>query len=232
MKLLALSAAVFGLFLSATTSPEVDLGGLDVVSGRAEVTDGDSFRIGEHRIRLFGIDAVEGRQTCLLGTEEWDCGRASRRALERLAEGREVVCLIRDTDRTRLVSVCHADGVELNAQMVRRGWAVAYTDFSLDYVDEERAARAEGLALWRSQFERPHDYRARLRAEQASEAAEQDPPSSDCAIKGNISRNGTRIYHLPGQADYERTRINEDEGEQWFCSPAGAERAGWRQAMR
>lgn len=232
MKLLALSAAIFGLIMSATTSPELDFGGLEVISGRAEVTDGDSFRIGEHRIRLFGIDAVEARQTCRLGTEDWDCGRAARRALERIAEGRDVMCIVRDMDRSRFVSVCHADGVELNAHMVRRGWAVAYTQFSLDYVAQENAAQEEGLALWRSDFERPHDYRASLRAQQADQAAAQEPPSSDCAIKGNISRDGTRIFHMPGQADYDRTSINEDDGERWFCSSEGAVRAGWRQAMR
>ncbi|MCI4645633.1 MAG: thermonuclease family protein [Hyphomonadaceae bacterium] len=232
MKTYFITAAIFG-FISSLSAP---LGSLvadqGVLIGKVYVTDGDSMRMGDHRIRLFGIDAVEARQTCEFESGPWDCGRAARRALERLTDGKTLTCSVRDMDRGRHVAVCTADGVEINAQMVRRGWAVAYTDFSEDYVDEEAVARAEGLALWRSNFERPHDYRARLRAEQASAAEAQEPPSSDCSIKGNISRSGTKIFHEPGQRDYSRTRINEAGGERWFCSPEEARSEGWRRAAR
>lgn len=52
---------------------------------------------------------------------------------------------------------------------------------------------------------------------------------SGCDIKGNISGSG-RIYHLPGGAHYERTRIDESKGERWFCSEGEARAAGWRPA--
>ncbi len=204
----------------------------DLLVGKVTVTDGDTVRMGEHRIRLFGIDAVEARQTCQLPSGEWACGRASRRALERLVEGRTLTCEVHDMDRGRHVAVCYEGTVDINARMVRRGWAVAYTQFSEDYVEEEAAAQRDGLALWRSEFERPHDYRARLRAEQANAQVPQEPPSADCAIKGNISRDGTKIFHEPGQRFYEQTRINEDDGERWFCSPAQARSEGWRRAVR
>jgi hypothetical protein len=54
-------------------------------------------------------------------------------------------------------------------------------------------------------------------------------PDPACNIKGNISGNG-RIYHRPGNRDYERTVINEAQGERWFCSEAEARAAGWRAA--
>lgn len=50
-----------------------------------------------------------------------------------------------------------------------------------------------------------------------------------CVIKGNISSSG-KIYHLPGCASYEKTTINESQGERWFCSESEAEQAGWRKA--
>jgi len=54
---------------------------------------------------------------------------------------------------------------------------------------------------------------------------------SDCVIKGNISFNGgRRIYHLPGQADYDRTIIRPEYGERWFCSEQEALNAGWKRA--
>jgi hypothetical protein len=54
---------------------------------------------------------------------------------------------------------------------------------------------------------------------------------STCQIKGNVSYNsGERIYHMHGQEDYFRTRINWADGERWFCTEAEARAAGWRRA--
>jgi endonuclease YncB( thermonuclease family) len=52
-------------------------------------------------------------------------------------------------------------------------------------------------------------------------------PSSPCLIKGNVGRSG-RIYHLPGSASYQRTRVDGSRGERWFCSEDEARAAGWR----
>ncbi|MFN4204682.1 MAG: hypothetical protein ACK4GM_16730, partial [Tabrizicola sp.] len=55
--------------------------------------------------------------------------------------------------------------------------------------------------------------------------------ASNCDIKGNISiETGERIYHVPGQPDYGRTKISPRYGERWFCSEDEARRAGWRRA--
>lgn len=53
-------------------------------------------------------------------------------------------------------------------------------------------------------------------------------PSGACRIKGNISVDGERIYHVPGQPYYDATRIDPLAGERWFCSEAQARAAGWR----
>ena len=52
----------------------------------------------------------------------------------------------------------------------------------------------------------------------------------DCVIKGNISTRGERIYHMPGDKYYTRTRISPAEGERWFCTEAEARAAGWRRS--
>jgi hypothetical protein len=62
--------------------------------------------------------------------------------------------------------------------------------------------------------------------------AAQGAPAQDCAIKGNISRSGERIYHVPGGSFYERTKINEGAGEKLFCSEEEAAAAGWRRSLR
>ncbi|WP_322414081.1 sunset domain-containing protein [Mesorhizobium huakuii] len=53
---------------------------------------------------------------------------------------------------------------------------------------------------------------------------------SGCAIKGNISMTGERIYHMLGQRYYDETIVNPAKGERWFCSQWDAWWAGWRKA--
>jgi hypothetical protein len=108
--------------------------------------------------------------------------------------------------------------------MVRQGWALAYRQYSLDYVDEESAARAAKAGIWVGRFIEPWKWRrgARLTADKAQGLA-----ANSCQIKGNINRSGDRIYHLPGGRYYDRTKINEANGERWFCSEDEAVKAGW-----
>lgn len=53
-----------------------------------------------------------------------------------------------------------------------------------------------------------------------------------CDIKGNISSSGEKIYHVPGQRDYNKTKISPEKGERWFCTEDEARAAGWRKAQR
>ena len=50
--------------------------------------------------------------------------------------------------------------------------------------------------------------------------------SGNCNIKGNHSRKGEWIYHLPGMPYYDRTRP-----EEIFCTEAEARAAGYRRAI-
>lgn len=54
--------------------------------------------------------------------------------------------------------------------------------------------------------------------------------SGECNIKGNVSTQGERIYHVPGQKYYNDTRISVSHGERWFCSEEEARAAGWRRS--
>jgi hypothetical protein len=57
-----------------------------------------------------------------------------------------------------------------------------------------------------------------------------DNEPGDCWIKGNISRDGERIYRVPGGRWHDRTRIDEGKAERWLCSEAEARAAEWRRA--
>jgi len=56
------------------------------------------------------------------------------------------------------------------------------------------------------------------------------PIEEQCADgKANINNAGQHIYHLPGQANYEQTLIDQ-EGEFFFCKEEEAIEAGFRKA--
>jgi len=126
------------------------------------VTDGDSLRIDGKRVRLFGIDAPELRQTCMVPRGSWECGRAATNALHTMiAEDPAVTCERRDTDRYgRMVAVCRNSGGDLGARMVRAGHAVDYTRYSGGaYREHEAAAKAERLGVHAGSFQHPADWR-------------------------------------------------------------------------
>lgn len=130
------------------------------VTGRPSVTDGDTLEIRDTDIRFHGIDAPESAQTCLDGGRRWPCGRRSTNALYEQIGRRSVRCEGRERDRYgRLIAVCYAGGTNLNAWMVRNGWALAYRTYSTEYVEEERRAEARRAGIWRGQFVPPWDWR-------------------------------------------------------------------------
>ena len=70
-------------------------------------------------------------------------------------------------------------------------------------------------------------------ASQATIAPVPTVASQACVIKGNISYNSEeKIYHVPGQQNYDDTVINEAYGERWFCTEEEARADGWRKAKR
>jgi endonuclease YncB( thermonuclease family) len=203
----------------------------DPVVGRATVIDGDGLRVGDRTIRLFGIDAPEGRQTCRRNGAEWACGDAASRKLREVVGGRIVTCERKDMDSYgRIVAVCRAGGVDVSDAMVRSGMALAYRRFSDDYVPAEQAARRAVVGLWASEFTPPWQWRQGMPPSNARGTGTARRPG--CDIKGNVNRNGQRIYHVPGSASYEDTVIDTARGEHWFCSEREAQQAGWRPPRR
>ena len=221
-------------FAALALSAEVACVPQERISGRAKITDGDSFEIGAMRVRLFGVDAPEGRQSCTREGRAWACGNEAARKLKSLIGDRTVTCTKRDVDDYgRIVAVCNSGGVDLGAEMARSGLAVAYRRYSNDYVDEENAARAAQRGLWAGEFTRPEDYRRNERENTAPQARsapspQQRAPRDGCYIKGNINGDDEHIYHVPGTSSYDDTVVDESKGERWFCTESEAKAAGWR----
>ena len=110
------------------------------LEGRAQVTDGDTIRIGEARIRIKGIDAPEMEQRCSRAGRTYACGETARRALIDLVSGETVRCRAAGRDRyQRILARCTVNGRDIGARMVEDGWAVSY---GRDYDPEETRARS------------------------------------------------------------------------------------------
>jgi endonuclease YncB( thermonuclease family) len=138
---------------------------IDLGTGSVQVVDGDSLRRGETDIRLYGIDAPEYRQSCRdkHGTE-YSCGKQSANALRGLVKGQDVSCRSVETDRYgRAVAVCKIGELDINKEMVRLGWAVAYSRHSASYLRAEAEAKKAKRGIWAGTFETPEDYRSRQR---------------------------------------------------------------------
>lgn len=152
----ALIAGVCGGFVNAASA--------DVI-GEARIIDGDTIQVSGERVRLHGIDAPESRQSCMLSGADWPCGQNAARALTSVTNGQVVTCKGNRRDRYgRLVAVCYVGADDLNARMVRDGWALAYRRYASDYVDQEVQARAAGSGIWQGQFIEPWDWRRQSRA--------------------------------------------------------------------
>ena len=53
---------------------------------------------------------------------------------------------------------------------------------------------------------------------------------SGCKIKGNVSAQGQRIYHVPGGRYYESVKIEPSKGEKFYCSESDAINDGFRRS--
>ena len=132
-------------------------------------------------------------------------------------------------------------GLDVGAEMVDRGLAVAYRRYSLKYVPNEEQAKAAKRGLWAGTFEMPREYRARTFGGGNAQGVipndpgtcpppPPDPRPPQCAIKGNIGsgKGRPRIYHVPGSRGYEAVAVAPAKGERYFCSEQEAITCGWR----
>lgn len=211
------------------------------IVGRATVIDGDTIDIRGERIRLGGVDAPEFSQLCLDGSgREYRCGSQAANALsDVLATSTPVSCTFIERDAyKRFVGECRlANGASVQEWLVSSGFALDWVRYSGGkYAALQEEARIARRGIWQGEFQPPWEWRAGNRGrkkqkEPATQAASSER-SGDCVIKGNISSKGVRIFHVPGQRDYQKTKISEGKGERWFCSAEEAVATGWRPAAR
>lgn len=144
---LVIAAAL--LALSAATYPQ-----------EARVVDGDTLDLNGTRYRLHGIDAPESGQQCAKADgSTYHCGLAASRFLAHLIVNQRVYCKAMGESYGRIVAKCRAGGVDLSGELVRAGYAIAYTRYSDDYTALEGYARKANAGIWAGTFEAPESYR-------------------------------------------------------------------------
>lgn len=199
----------------------------------ARVIDGDTIELeGGERVRYIGIDTPETvdprKPVQCFGVE------ASKKNKE-LVEGKTVRLVkdVTDKDRYgRLLRYVYLDDAFINVELVKQGFAYSYSyPPDVKYQDQILKAQQEAeqskAGLWNACP--PKDAPANTASSPAAPAP--IPSDGSCAIKGNISSSGEKIYHVPGCGSYNKTVIDTSRGEKMFCSETEAQTAGWRKAL-
>lgn len=212
-----------------------------------EVIDGDTIRIkyngSSEKVRFLLVDAPETKHETL---GEQPFGPEAKEYVKQLLAGQDSVYLefdvsYRDKYKRLLAYIYTKDGISLQEQLLNNGLVrVAYIyDPNTKHVDWfksiQKTAQKSALGIWSVEdyvtnrgYDKEVYYAAvkegnQTNVEQPTNAADSD----SCDIKGNINAKGNKIYHMPGQRDYDNT-----VAEEMFCTEEEAETAGFIPATR
>ena len=144
---------------------------LKIISGKAVITDGDTVKINNKKIRFSGIDAPESfffgkKQLCILNNIEILCGKLSKEKLIEKIGNQVVNCKIeKNKDQySRLIGECFIQNESLSVFMVKNGYAFDYPKYSNGKFRKYQIyAEKLSLGLWQMQFEYPWIWRKKNR---------------------------------------------------------------------
>lgn len=205
------------------------------------VVDGDTIRVliegKPESVRLLSIDTPETKDP----RKPVQCfGDAATKKMVELVSGKLVKLTSdtlqpnRDKYKRLLRYVYLEDGTFVNAEMVYQGYAFAYTKYITDKNDEmmtlEKEAREANRGLWSSCPVEQSNTGYQSQALVPVETSQSTGQPEGCNIKGNINSSGDKIFHSPECGSYNRTKIDENKDERWFCTENEAIQAGWRKA--
>ena len=124
------------------------------------VTDGDTIRIGDERIRFSGIDAPEIKQICIYQEIKFKCGEYSKNLLIEKISNQQVNCIREGKDQYgRTLAECFVGKESLSSYLVREGYAFAYRKYSNKFILDEEYAQSKGNGMWSMDFMFPWDFR-------------------------------------------------------------------------
>lgn len=131
------------------------------ISGKARVVDGDTLFVNSTKIRLAFIDAPELKQTCIHKKNKRviKCGEQSKSVLQKLIEGKNILCTERASDLyRRVLAECYLNTIDINQYMISSGYAILYKT-SRKYLAEQEKAKKSGKGIWKTDFQEPWVWR-------------------------------------------------------------------------
>ena len=184
-----------------------------------EVIDGDTVHVGRGwrntTVQILGVDTPEAvhpdKPVEFFGPE---ASEFTKKTLKVKKVRLEFEPLNRADNYGHLLAYVYlSDGTLFNAELIKRGYARVIAPFHFRYYDEfrnyEREAVAAGKGIWTTKVKNI-----------------QFPPEKGGKIIGSKK---SKIYHLPGQAYYEKVK---EENRVYFDSEEEAIKAGYRKAKR
>ena len=120
------------------------------ISGVPSITDGDTIKILNKRIRLHGIDTPEKKQICVKNSKEYNCGKKSTAALIKKINERKVVCKVQDKlDMTTMINELLSRDIEVNVVFVLGGWCESDSYSDIEIYEKEIKKDKKWIHDWR-----------------------------------------------------------------------------------
>jgi len=170
------------------------------------VIDGDSFKIGDDQtIRLLSLNAPDIKY-CM--------GKEAKEFLSKKILDKKVILKELETDQYgRVMAMIYLNGENINEYMIKNGLAIHLWDSSTQLKILGQAndfAREERLGIF------------------SPECYQTESTKKGCDIKGNIIHNtNAKEYTMPSCDRYALTVIEKYKGEDWYCTEAEAQKAGY-----
>lgn len=125
--------------------------------GIPRIVDGDTIHIGKTKIRLWGYDSPEQKQTYTIKGEFWKCGQAAREHLKTFIGDNPVSCVEKDRDRYgRIIAKSRVGTLDIGAKMVEVGLAIPYWKYNGKYyIQSYKEARGLGRGIHAGEFFKP-----------------------------------------------------------------------------
>lgn len=191
-----------------------------------EVIDGDTIKVKYNgdieKVRYLLIDTPETNHHTL-GKQPFG-EEAKQRNKEIIKSGNVTIEFDvgnRLDDYGRMLAYVYVDGESVQETLLEEGLArTAYifppnTRYLDEFEEASKVAKERSIGIWET------DNYVTNRGFNAEEKS----TTEQCNIKGNINRQGKKIYHIPSGKYYEQTNP-----EEWFCTEQDAIQAGFKKS--
>lgn len=124
--------------------------------------------------------------------------------------------------------IIYVDGVSVQETLLEEGLArVAYifppsTRYLYDFENASEIAEEKNIGVWEiAEYVTDRGFNTAVMTNNSTK--DKMRTADKCNIKGNINRQGKKIYHISSGKYYEQTNT-----EEWFCSEQEAIKAGFK----